>query len=471
MRRDQSATLAAGHVCDDIAATVKLPTKWRECVLNCRTCKRTLTCFLAQFMLNNIQPHLKPHQKLYVAGAFQEPLSQTAWFAHGRNTPQPDPTYTCNAEETDTRLWLHVARTECNQILVLSPDTDVYLIGLPLECTSEKNIIVQISKMNSMELKLLCLNQLVQALQNDPDLSSIPDSQLNHLIQTLYVVTGCDYISFFSGLGKATFLRYFFQHAKFITGVSPITQGSLSDTKLSDNIYKAGFLAFIRLIGVVYFKKNATAFDLDSPESHFKKFLTFADVHQQHTAWLEDIRQNIWDRITIETQMVPSTEALWRHWKRSCWVMDMWRQADKNTMQVATITNFGWNLADNVLTIDWDSAENQAAVNERVLLLTKGCHCKTGCTTGRCGCRKKRQNCTEGCSCLHCSNLPNSQERQVNDDDDIDMQIDDEMEDIFGTWPTNESNYDSVSDDEVCSVGDEESSEENIDDFPELTLF
>lgn len=140
-------------------------------------------------------------------------------------------------------------------------------------------------------------------------------------------------------------------------------------------------------------------------------------------------------------------------------------------MQVATITNFGWNLADNVLTIDWDSAENQAAVNERVLLLTKGCHCKTGCTTGRCGCRKKGQNCTEGCSCLHCSNLPNSQERQVNDDDDIDMQIDDEMEDIFGTWPTNESNYDSVSDDEVCSVGDEESSEENIDDFPELTLF
>ena len=45
----------------------------------------------------------------------------------------------------------------------------------------------------------------------------------------------------------------------------------------------------------------------------------------------------------------------------------------QNTMQVATITDFGWNLADNVLTIDW---ENQAAVNERVLLLTKGCHCK-----------------------------------------------------------------------------------------------
>ena len=70
---------------------------------------------------------------------------------------------------------------------------------------------------------------------------------------------------------------------------------------------------------------------------------------------------------------------------------------------------------------------------------------------------------------MHCSNLPNSQERQVNVEDD--MQIDDEMEDIFGTWPTNESDTDGVSDDEVCSVSCEESSEENSEDFPELALF
>ena len=106
--------------------------------------------------------------------------------------------------------------------------------------------------------------------------------------------------------------------------------------------------------------------------------------------------------------MVPSTEALRRHWKRSCWVIDMWRQADRNTMQVADITSCGWNVIDGILSIDWDSNENQATVNERVLLLTKGCKCKTGCTTGRCGCQKKGQSCSEGCACLHCSNLPNT---------------------------------------------------------------
>jgi hypothetical protein len=96
----------------------------------------------------------------------------------------------------------------------------------------------------------------------------------------------------------------------------------------------------------------------------------------------------------------------------------MWRQADRNTMQVADITTCGWNVTDGILSIDWDSDENRAAVNERVLLLTKGCKCKTGCTTGRCGCRKKGQSCSEGCACLHCLNLPNASRRERETDKD-----------------------------------------------------
>ena len=48
-------------------------------------------------------------------------------------SPQPDPMYSCNAEETDRMLWLYAERTHCNRILVLSLDTDVYMIGLPLQ--------------------------------------------------------------------------------------------------------------------------------------------------------------------------------------------------------------------------------------------------------------------------------------------------------------------------------------------------
>ena len=73
-RRDESATIATGHTCDDINELTRLPTKWRENVLHCRKCKRTLVCFLAEFMLKHMHSHLSPHQKFYIAGVFAEHL-------------------------------------------------------------------------------------------------------------------------------------------------------------------------------------------------------------------------------------------------------------------------------------------------------------------------------------------------------------------------------------------------------------
>ena len=109
------------------------------------------------------------------------------------------------------------------------------------------------------------MKRLTAALSNDPDLANVAAATHSKVLQTPFVVTGCDYISFFSGLGKATFLRYFFQHAEFITGESQYTKGSLSDTLLDNDVHKQGFLAFLRLIGTVYFKKHVTAFASNSP--------------------------------------------------------------------------------------------------------------------------------------------------------------------------------------------------------------
>ena len=158
------------------------------------------------FMLKQVHTYLSSHQKFYVAGAFAEQLANTSWFVEGNNSRQPDPAYSCNAEETDTMLWLHAKRTNCNKILVLSPDTDVYMIGLPLQCTKDKDIIVQISDMNSRELKLLYMKRLTAALSNDPDLASVAAATHTKVVQTLFVVTGCDYISFFQWNGESNFL-------------------------------------------------------------------------------------------------------------------------------------------------------------------------------------------------------------------------------------------------------------------------
>ena len=112
--------------------------------------------------------------------------------------------------------------------------------------------------------------------------------------------------------------------------------------------------------------------------------------------------------------MLPSIDALVRHWKRTCWVLDLWGQADKNIMCLRDVTSYGWKLnTDGVLTIDWDSECNVTSIERRVFLLTKGCKCKGGCRTSRCSCKKKGQNCSEGCQCLHCSNLPTCSPMQV----------------------------------------------------------
>ena len=81
--------------------------------------------------------------------------------------------------------------------------------------------------------------------------------------------------------------------------------------------------------------------------------------------------------------MVPSSGALLRHWKRSCWIMDMWHQADKNQISLQPLQENGWKITDQAtLEMDWDSEEHVENVRHRVALLTKGCNCRTGCRTG-----------------------------------------------------------------------------------------
>ena len=89
-------------------------------------------------------------------------------------------------------------------------------------------------------------------------------------------------------------------------------------------MYQYGYLAFLRLVGTVYFKKHCTGFDTSSPSAYFQTFQDASlTVLQQHSAWLDSIRQNIWYRVKFENEMIPSDEALLLHWKRTCWIIDM----------------------------------------------------------------------------------------------------------------------------------------------------
>ena len=360
--------------------------------------------FIGEYLLKHAGRHLKEQQTLYVAGCFDGDIMDTAWYTDKSGDVQPDPTFWCNAGETDNRLWLHATKTIHDQVLIISRDTDVYHIGLPLKCTQNKEIVMQISALSSRELQLLNVTHLIWAIQTDPDLALIDQNKLPAIMQTVYAVSGCDYVSFFSGLGKATFLRYFFQYATFITAGSSHNQstaGTLADTDLDGN-YELGYLAFLRLIGTVYFKKYSTGFDTKSPVTHF---MSFASQPKQHSKWIESIRETIWVRTKSEQEMVPSDDALMMHWKRSCWVVDMWGRADRAEQTVKPLTGNGWEVIDSRLQVVWDSERNRDEVRNRVKMLTTGCGCITGCDSNRCKCKKVGNPCSAGCHCKNCMNV------------------------------------------------------------------
>ena len=56
----------------------------------------------------------------------------------------------------------------------------------------------------------------------------------------------------------------------------------------------------------------------------------------------------MWDQVTFEDQRIPSNEALYRHYRRSSWVIDYWCKASDN-MQLLPVTSFGWKLDRNAV--------------------------------------------------------------------------------------------------------------------------
>ena len=59
---------------------------------------------------------------------------------------------------------------------------------------------------------------------------------------------------------------------------------------------------------------------------------------------------------------------------------------------IHTQINYGWTVNDDKLSVVWDTPANLEAIRGRVNLLLSGCKCVTGCSTGRCGCKRSNKN-------------------------------------------------------------------------------
>ena len=179
---------------------------------------------------------LQGTQSLILSGCFTGANENDAIILSANElVPELTSIYHSNAEEADNRIWRHAYQSWASKILIHSPDTDTYNIGLSLLDRNTKQYVIQLNVFHSIERKYLNLNNLQTALLNDPDLATLPRNSISEILQVLFVCTGCDFISFFRSLGKATLLNNFYQHAEFI--------GCLHKTQPSNKT--DGFLAFV----------------------------------------------------------------------------------------------------------------------------------------------------------------------------------------------------------------------------------
>ena len=288
--------------------------EWKN-ILKCRKCKCNLTESLANAILQLAPSILTKNSRFITAGAFRGTLQDKTVMVYANHKVEIVEALESSVEEGDMRVWLHCKTSAGTKKIIYSPDTDTFHVGIGLledPRLSEYDIYVQLNKLGTTP-KYIHLSSLQAALLRDPDLAAIPKPIKLQCLQTMYVVTGCDYTSFIHRFGKVSSLKTFFQHAAFISGHE--YTGSLGD--VTPSMQHLGFLSFARLVGTMYFKAHLDAFTYQTPQS-------LTETEEQHRIRLDTMWSTCWVYAGSAADELPSTDALYLHWKRSVWVINMW---------------------------------------------------------------------------------------------------------------------------------------------------
>ena len=208
-------------------------------------CKRSIVEAIGLSFLQVGHLLLIRNQRLLIAGCLAGDGGNYTWIINpnDRIAHKSEQHYS-NTQEADSRIWRHAKiLPPGTNLMISSPDTDVYNIGLSEingQAEQPKNYIIQLNAHHSTEKRYLFLNNLQTAFLNDPDLSTQSTDNISLTIQSLFINTGCDFISYFKLYGKATVLNNFFQYASFICG-NHMT-GSLEQTQQCNK--DSGFYPF-----------------------------------------------------------------------------------------------------------------------------------------------------------------------------------------------------------------------------------
>jgi hypothetical protein len=464
-RERRDATKTQGSVYHEVCESTYLPSSWANFIAN-RNNKKLIIMFLTEYFLSMSELSLCPSEKIIISGGCSNPNDAAIAFVIINDSGEFEHIsaltikYNNTHIEADQKVWFHAAKCPDTNIVIYSPDTDVFHVGLPfVEKYPTKHYLVQLKDFASEKI-YLNVNKLIDLMNKNTDLKSIDSKNIPLNIQTLFICSGCDFVSFFRHYTKNRFYDAFFDNCDFITASDEFT-GSLDQTDI-DN-WTQGLLAFYRLVGSVFLKKCAFMFvpTLKSKINptpielykHFCKQNPNKSEKEIVSIWLDAIRRSVMKvkGCTSEDYWVPSDNSLELHWMRTCYVKQIWLQADISAVNYPDITQWGWTFLENgSLSVKWDSDHNFRNVENYRKLWTSGCHCllnKKICGDRKCGCVKMLRPCGPACTCTSaCNNKP--------DDPSVDALL-------KARYPENNDN--TVSNESfmpICSEPDEEADPE-----------
>lgn len=292
---------------------MQIPTAWNS-FIGCHQCKRSIIEAIGLSFLKSIQFKLRTGQTLFLSGCFSGSTHNLTFRFSANSLTCPDSHYTSNSEEADIRIWRHVTQTQFDHILIHSPDTDVYNIGLPIVAeNTTKQVIVQINLPQSASSLYIYLNNMLTALNLDPELAGLPHHKLPEIFQMLFMLRMRLYF-LLCQIGEGFLFqclfsscRFYYWRANWWTAFWCITR------KNSD-----GFFSFLEINRSTVLQETFCSLvslrGIETPIQLFNAHIqSDNNTKTQHLLWYDDIRGIVSDRITCEQEWMPSHTSMWRH--------------------------------------------------------------------------------------------------------------------------------------------------------------
>lgn len=287
------------------------------------------------------------------------------------------PELTSSQEEADTRLILHAkhaAENGCTSIVIVSEDTDVFVLCL---CFAKAINCSHLYQKRSIRTR----TQLVDIVKARDYLGEkVCDALIG-----LHAFTGCDTVSAFAGRGKVGPLRRLQSNTTF--------QEAFSRLGMTWEVTDELFSVLQHFVCLIYAPSTKT-----TSVNQLRHALFFAK------------------RGEVESSLLPPCEdSLMKHVMRANYQALVWRRSMESNPSVPNPVGHGWSRGDDgVLTIDW--LKGKPAPDAVMELIA--CQCQRTCKAGSCACIDNGLKCTTICRLQHCSN------QQVDDDAEAVLEVD-----------------------------------------------